>query len=333
MTFGDMTPGQKVLWWLLLAFGVLLAIVAGAALWAYRELDANIRTDHAAAEDLDEHADERPRHRAGAEDARNVLVLGQDWGSGTGNARSDTMLLLHLSGDGRRAEVVGLPRDLMVAIPACRDADGEPTEATHGQLNWAFQYGGAACAIRTVERLTDVRVDHHLVVGYEGFTDVVDALGGVEVELAKDEHDPNVGHHLSAGRHRLDGLQALAYVRARVHVGDGSDLHRMTRQQDFLRRLYEEITDDGILANPARLYPVLSAVTSAVTADSGLDSPAELYRLAGDVRGVPDGGLTFHTVPTLPHPYRPDRLMLERPAADELFDALRRDEPLPREGA
>ncbi|WP_326597858.1 LCP family protein [Streptomyces sp. NBC_01803] len=324
-----MTRGQRVWWWLLLAFGVLLAITAGTALWAYQRLDGNIATDRAAAEALDEHAGERP---AAVGEARDILLIGDDWGSGTGNARSDTVLLPHLSGDGERAEAVNVPRDIVVDLPACRTEDGGRSEARTAQFDGAYQYGGAACAIRAFERLTDIRIDHHLVLGFEGFADIIDAVGGVEVELAQDEHDPNVGHHLSAGRHVLDGEQALAYVRARVYVGDDSDLHRIVRQQEFLGLLHDELTDGGTLANPARLYPVLEAVTSAITGDSGLDSLDELRRLVQDVQdvqAVPDGGLTFRTVPTLPHPTQDDRLTLDPSAAGRLFAALRQDRPLP----
>jgi LCP family protein required for cell wall assembly len=322
-----MTRGQRILWWLLLAFGVLLTLTAGTALWAYQRLEGNIATDHAATKALRRDARERPERSGGG--GRDILVIGHDRGSGTGNARADTVLLLHLSGDGRRADVVHVPRDIVVDIPACETADGERTPARRAQFHWAFQYGGAACAIRTLEGLTGVRVDDHLVLGFEGFAEMVDAAGGVEVELPRAERDPNVGHDLPAGRHLLDGDQALAYVRARVHAGDGSDLNRLKREQEFLGLVYERITETGTLSNPARLYPVLRAVTSALTAGPGLDSPDELTGLIGDLRAVPDGGLTFRTVPTRPHPAEADRLALDDAPAARLFTALRDDRRLP----
>ncbi|MEO3752606.1 LCP family protein [Streptomyces sp. B6B3] len=321
-----MTRGQKVLWWTLLAFGVLLAIAAGTALWAYQRLDDNIRTDHAAAEALDRHAADRPA--AGANDGRNILIIGSDWGSAPGSARSDTVLLLHLSADGERAEMVSMPRDVVVDIPACQAWNGEQHEAARAQFNWAYQFGGAGCTIRAFEGFSDVRIDHHLVLGFEGFVDAVDAVGGIEIVLDEAEHDPNVGHDQPAGRQLLDGEEALAYVRARVYVGDGSDLNRLARQQEFLHLLYEKALNDGLVANPTRLYPLLDAMTSAVTADPGLDSLPQLYGLAEDVREVPEGGLSFHTVPTVPHPSQDSRLLLDQPAADRLFDALRADQPL-----
>ncbi|WP_159029827.1 LCP family protein [Streptomyces marincola] len=323
----QMTRNQKWLWWSLLAFGILLAITAGTALWAYQRLNGNIRTDHTAAEALARDSAGRPaEERAGA---RNILVIGHDEGSGTGNARSDTVLLLHLAADGSRVDAVHVPRDIVVDIPACAEPGGGRSRPGPGQFNWAFQYGGAACTIRTFEQLSGVRVDHHLTVGFEGFAEVVDAVGGVEVELAEAERDPNVGHDLPAGRHVLDGEQALAYARARVHVGDGSDLNRLLRQQHLLGLLHERITEDGAVGNPARLYPLLTAATSAITADAGLDSLNELHGLVRDVRAVPDDAVTFRTVPTLPHPAQADRLALDTRAADRLFAALRRDERLP----
>jgi LCP family protein required for cell wall assembly len=322
-----MTRGQKVLWWVLLAFGVLLAITAGVALYAYQKLDDNIRTDHAAADALDRHAAERPA-AGGDGTARNIMVIGSDRGSTPDSARSDTVLLLHLSGDGERAEVVSVPRDIVVDIPACRGWNGERQAAERAQFNWAYHFGGAACTIRAFERFAGVRVDHHLVVGFEGFAEAVDALGGVEVVLPEAEHDPNVGHHQPAGRQMLDGEEALAYVRARVYVGDGSDLNRLARQQEFLRLLYDKAVEESVVTSPARLFPVLDALTSAVTADPGLDSLGRLYELVRDVRAVPEDGLSFHTVPTRPHPDRPNRLLLDQPAADRLFAALREDRPV-----
>ncbi|GAB3108868.1 LCP family protein [Streptomyces calidiresistens] len=301
-----------------------LALALGAGWWLYRSLDDNITTDHAAAEALEAASSDRPP--AGA--ARTVLVIGSDREGGHPNERSDTVVLLRLAAEGDRADVVHVPRDLIVDIPRCAGPDGGgSTPPSRAQFNWAFQFGGAACTIRTLEELTGVRIDHHMVVDFSGFVRFVDAVGGVEVEVTEDESDWHVGHELTAGRHLLDGREALAYVRARQLVGDGSDLNRIARQQEFFGLLYARARSDSTLINPARLYPVLEAATSSLTTDAGLDSPAELYALARRLREVPRDGLVFRTVPVLPHPELPNRLALDGPAAEALFAELRDSAP------
>ncbi|GAA3488585.1 LCP family protein [Streptomyces cremeus] len=305
----------------------LLLGLAGVAGWlAYRKIDGNIRTDEATAAALAEHGVDRPARHPGR--ARNILLLGSDWREEAGSGRSDTVMLLHLAADRRRAEVLSVPRDLRVDVPSCPRADGSHSRAQNAQFNWAFQFGGAACTIRTLEKLTGIRIDHHLIVDFQGFTRIVDAVGGVEVDLEKPEHDPNVGLDLDAGRHLLKGRTALSYVRARKYVGDGSDLNRISRQQDFVNRLVAKIRGNGTLSNPARLYPVLDAATAALTADSGLDSLGELYEVADSLRALPPGALTFTT---FPHHQAQDhwyRLDLEQPEARRVFEAVRKDQPV-----
>lgn len=306
---------------------LLLGVTAVAGWLAYRKIDGNIRTDEATAAALAEHHAERPDRHPGQ--AQNILLLGSDYRKeADAGRRSDTVMLLHLAADRKRAEVLSVPRDLRVDMPSCLRPDGEYSLAQNAQFNWAFQFGGAACTIRTLERLTGIRVDHHLTVDFKGFTKIIDAVGGVEVDLKKPEHDPNVRLDLSAGRHLLKGETALSYVRARQYVGDGSDLNRISRQQDFVNRLATKIRTDGTLANPARLYPVLDAATASLTADSGLDSLSELYEVVSSLRSLPPGALTFTT---LPHHQAPDhwyRLDLEQPEARRVFDAVKKDKPV-----
>ncbi|MFG2824435.1 LCP family protein [Kitasatospora sp. NPDC048365] len=317
---------RRVLRFLALAAVLLLATASALGWWTYRHLDRNIRTDRATEEALAAQAGERPR-ASGA--AQNILIMGSDFRPELGSARSDTVLVLHLSADGRSARVVSVPRDLMVSIPSCPTAGGGTSRAQFAQFNWAFDLGGPACTIRTFERLTDIRVDHYLVVGFEGFARIINAVGGVEVDLPTAERDPNVGLDLSAGHHLLQGADALAYVRAREYVGDGSDTNRMTRQQHFLGLLSTKLRSSGVLFNPARLYPVLDAATSSITADSDLASLGKLYDLVERLRAVPEGGLEFGTVPRQPYPQDPDRDVLAQPAASELFTALREDRASP----
>ncbi|MFI5803589.1 LCP family protein [Streptomyces sp. NPDC051561] len=318
----------RPLWKLVCAgLALMVGLVAVTGWLAYRKIDGNIRTDEATAAALAEHGAARPARHPGQ--ALNILLLGSDWRQAAGSERSDTVMLLHLAADRKRAEVLSVPRDLRVDMPSCLRSDGEYSLAQNAQFNWAFQFGGAACTIRTLEKLTGIRIDHHLTVDFKGFTKIVNAVGGVEVDVKRPEHDPNVGLDLNAGKHLLQGEQALGYVRARKYVGDGSDLNRIERQQDFVNRLAEKIRSNGTLANPARLYPVLDAATSALTADAGLDSLSELYGLADDLRGLPPGALTFTTLPNQEsdHWYRLD---LEQPEARRVFEAVKKDQPVAR---
>lgn len=302
--------------------GCLLLLGGGAtiaAIWAYEHLNGNIRTDRATQKALTEHESDRPKAVGGAE---NILLMGSDYRPELGSARSDTVMLVHIAGDGQRARVVSVPRDLMVWIPDCGTEPGEDT-AQFAQFNWSFQQGGAACTIRTFEKLTGVRVDHHLVLGFDGFTKLVDAVGGVQVDLPTAERDPNVGLDLPAGRRVLDGTNALAYVRAREYVGDGSDTNRIKRQQEFLKDLSAEIRSSEVLFNPVRLYSVLDAATGSLTADPGLASLKSLYALVERLRDIPAGQVEFRTVPRRPYAADPNRDELEQPAAGALFAALR----------
>jgi LCP family protein required for cell wall assembly len=223
---------------------------------------------------------------------------------------------------------VSLPRDLLVGIPSCRTAQGTRSRPQYAQFNSAFALGGAACTIRTVERLTGVRIDHHMVVDFHGFKSMVDAVGGVTVCLPASIDDADAQLRLKAGKQTLNGEQALGYVRARKTLGNGSDTERMDRQQQFLGALFNKVQSNGVLLNPARLYPVLDAATSSLTTDPGLDSLKDLFDLARSLRGVPTDRVQFLTVPRRSYPYDPNRDVLAQPAASRLFERLRKDAPV-----
>ncbi|WSK73648.1 LCP family protein [Streptomyces sp. NBC_01276] len=326
---------RRLLRWI--GLGAVLLVLAGAATgwWLYAKLDGNITADTSAEAELRRYERERPGHST--EGARNILLIGSDSRSGRENAgygqdggtqRSDTTILLHLSADGASVTAVSIPRDLMTDVPSCRAADGTRTAERFAQFNWAFQWGGAACTIRTVERLTGVRIDHHMVLDFGGFKQMVDAVGGVEVCLRQPVNDAEAHLRLPAGRHLLQGEQALGFVRARYGLGNGSDTERMERQQQFLGSLVKKVQSNGVLLNPARLYPLLDAATSALTTDPGLASLRGLYELVRSVRDIPSDQIGFLTVPRRPYPANPNRDELLEPEAGRLFQWLRLDRPV-----
>jgi LCP family protein required for cell wall assembly len=234
----------------------------------------------------------------------NILLMGTDTrtgqGTGYGNAadtasgtgHSDTTILIHISGDRQHVLAVSIPRDSWVSRPECTGS-GMVT----GRINAAFAQGGAGCAIKAVEHLTGVFIDHYVVVDFVGFKAVVDALGGVEVCLTTAVNDPKSHLDLSAGKHLLTGDQALAFARVRHGIGDGSDIGRIGRQQDFLSSIVRAATSKGLLLDPAKLYAVLSAVSSSLTTDPELGKFDYEQQLAESLASVPTSNIAFITVP------------------------------------
>ncbi|GGR25541.1 LCP family protein [Streptomyces netropsis] len=326
-------PRRRRRWLRWAALGVTVLVLTAAGIgWAlYQRLDSNITTDTDTANELARWEKERPV--ALVHGAQNILIIGSDtrgagngaYGTDSGTQRSDTTILLHLAADRRSATAVSLPRDLMSTIPSCRQPDGSRTNERFAQFNWAYELAGAACTIRTVENITRIRVDHHVIVDFNGFKRLVDAIDGVEVCLKQPVDDHEAKLRLPAGRQVLRGEAALGYVRARYSLGNGSDTERMGRQQEFLGSLFREMQSSGVLLNPARLYPVLDAATSSLTTDAGLDTLRKLYDLVRTVRDIPSEQVQFLTVPRRPYVYNSARDELVQPDADQLFEQLRND--------
>ncbi|WP_442812443.1 LCP family protein [Streptomyces sp. NBC_01210] len=332
------TANHKRHWlrWTALGTSVVVLAAAGVGWWFYRKLDANITTDSTAAAELESYEKERPASLA--HNAQNILLLGSDTRSGEGNSkygrddggsqRSDTTILLHIAAARQSATAMSIPRDLMVTIPSCHKPDGTRTKEQFSQFNWAFEFGGTACTIRTVERFTGIRIDHHMVVDFSGFKDMVNAVHGVEVCLKDPIDDADAHLRLRAGKQLLNGEQALGFVRARKSIGNGSDTERMDRQQQFLGALVKKVQSNGVLLNPIRLYPVLDAATKSLTTDPGLDSLKDLYDLTRSIRDIPTEKVQFLTVPRQPYSADPNRDELIESEAAQLFKRLREDTPV-----
>lgn len=202
---------------------------------------------------------------------------------GSGSGRSDVLMLVRLSPDRKSVVLVSIPRDTWVDIPG------------HGKakINAALAFGGPSLAIRTVEQLTHIRIDHFAAIDFAGFRAMTDALGGVNVRLAETTSTDGVTFH--AGLDHLNGTQALTYVRQRHGLPRG-DLDRVQRQQEVLRAIMQQTISGGTLTNPLKLYHVLSAVTKSVSVDDTL-SNGDLRSLALSLRNLRGSGATFMTAP------------------------------------
>jgi LCP family protein required for cell wall assembly len=326
---------RRVLTWVGGVLAFVLVAASATGWFIYRHLTGNIHADRTTERLLGPQS-ARPTVPPVSYNAENILIIGSDnrdgansgYGDTGSGSRSDTTILLHLSADRKHVTAVSIPRDAMVRIPTCQKPDGSQSPAMLAQFNWAYSFGGTACTIRTVENLTQVRIDHFIVVDFNGFKKMVDAIGGVDVCLSQPVDDKDAKLVLPAGRQHIDGTQALGFVRVRETLGDGSDTERMARQQQFLSSLVQKSESDGVLFNPLKLYPMLEAATSSLTVDPGLDSLSKLYDLVSSLKHTPSDQVDFLTAPIEPYPADPNRDQFTQPQANQLFDEIRDDQPV-----
>ncbi|MEZ7898098.1 MAG: LCP family protein [Flaviflexus sp.] len=337
--------GREYPWVVPLLCGLLAIILflASAVYFAYTRLDGNIQY-----QDIDiyldrEKDDEIEPFRPG-EDI-NILIMGSDSragdsdidGAGANNEvvgmRSDTTMLAHISADRSRAEIVSIPRDTLVDIPSCRLPDGTWTQSqSSAMFNSAFSIGGqtddigaaAACTIRTVEQLTGLYIDGFVVVDFASFRQFVDALGGVEMCFDEDLSDAVTALNLEQGCQTLDGETALAFARARKGIGDGSDIGRMTRQQDLVLAIVEEAVNRNLMTNIPSLYRLVDAVSQSIVTDGDLGNMDVLASLANSIRNIGTEDMFLMTMPWEPAGAR----VLPADNAEVVWEALRDDVPL-----
>jgi LCP family protein required for cell wall assembly len=266
-------------------------------------------------------------------DSREGLAAGEGvQGRGAGyvsGQRADTIILAHLFADSEQAQLVSIPRDSFVDIPAFTDrATGAVIPAHQGKVNSSFFDGGPALLVATIEQLTDLRVDHYLQVDFEGFTAMVDRLGGVEVCLSEPAQEPDSGIDLPAGRQTVAGEQALAFVRQRKGLPQG-DLDRIRRQQQFMAAIIRKTLSAGTLLNPLKLNGFLDAATESLQVDDELEI-GDLRDLALRMRNASAGEVSFSTIPVADLAARRGEesvVLVDEVAAAALFDRLRRDIP------
>ncbi len=273
--------------------------------------------------------------------SENILVLGSDSRSGSnkklgggtddGSARSDTAMIVHVYEGHKKAGVVSIPRDTLVDRPACTDARGVTHDAANGVMfNSAYTTGGAACAVKTVESITNLRMDHYLEVDFSGFEKLIDELGGVRVTTTKAISDKDSHLDLAAGTHTLNGQQALGLVRTRHGVGDGSDLGRIQLQQAFIKALVNQVGSIGLFTSPTKLYDLANTATKAVTTDSDLGSVNSLMSFANGLKGISSSNMTMVTMPVQYDPANPNRVIIAETKAAQVWTALKTDQPIPK---
>ncbi len=253
-------------------------------------------------------------------DSRADLTEEQKKDLATGDAagtRTDTIMLIHTGGNG--TSLVSLPRDSYVPIPG------------HGRnkLNAAFSLGGAKLLTRTVEEATGLRINHFAQIGFGGFAGMVDSVGGVNICVDKAINDPKAGLNLQAGCQKLNGAQALGYVRTRATAN--ADLDRVQRQRQFLAALVSQSTKPLVLINPFRSIPLGSNAVDSLTVDNGTHIWS-VARLGLAMRSLSGSSGVTATVPiasTGPVSGVGDVVNWDRANALRLFEALDKDDKVP----
>jgi LCP family protein required for cell wall assembly len=259
------------------------------------------------------------------EQIRKLRVGGVDVAAG---GRSDTMLMVHISKNRDAAYIVSLPRDTLVTIPAHISTDGKTQiPARAGKLNAAYSYGGAPLLIETIEGMTNLKVDHYVEVSFAGFVGVVDALGGIEVCSKVDIDDPKSHLVMSAGRHVLDGIEALKFVRTRDFDGRG-DIGRMERQQQFVSAIIRKASSSGTLLNPIKLANFYQATIASVKMDEGVNKN-DLLTLGKQMRNLSSGNVRTLTVPlsdpNARHPTVGSVVIWDEVLAPDLWNRIKND--------
>ncbi|MEV7725900.1 LCP family protein [Streptomyces sp. NPDC087917] len=314
------------------AAGVVL--LGGGGLGAfYFKLNGNLKTvdiDQALGKDRPANVDNG---------SMDILVLGSDSRDGAngaygqddgGSARSDTAMIVHLYEGHKRASVVSIPRDTMLPRPACATDNGK-TDAgsTKAQFNEAFTTGGAVCAVKTVEKMSGIRMDHYLEVDFTGFKKIIDNLGGVQLTTTKAIKDDYSHLDLAPGDHKLNGEQALGLVRTRKSVGDGSDLGRIQLQQAFIKALIKQVKGVGLFDNPKKLYNLADSATKALTTDKALGDVKSLMGFAQGLEGITAENMQMITLPVAGDPRDANRVVPLTKESAMVWEALRADQSIP----
>jgi LCP family protein required for cell wall assembly len=325
----DKPPPLQRRWllWSLAIVTLILVALAATGYGVYAKLTGNVRHIEVTREEL---GDARPAKAPTA--SLNILVVGSDqrdakYGDYAGE-RTDTIMLVHLSLERNDAAVISFPRDSLVQLPACRSRGSLPGQQKHlGMINSSLNFGGIGCTWKTIETLTGIHIDHFVKIDFTGFMGMVDAIGGVDLCIPEPIRDKYVQLNLPAGWQTLQGEQALGYVRARHSLGDGSDIGRIQRQQDFIAAMAKKAMSGETLSDPTRLFGFLDAATKSVTTDPGL-APSVMIDLALAARGLSSDKLYFVTTPWRYSNAYPGRVEWRERPAKKLFRLIAADQPL-----
>jgi LCP family protein required for cell wall assembly len=319
--------------WVMTSLIVVLVLIAGAAggywYWINHEL-SNVKRVQVSTIQHNVHPINQPHEKdralnillLGADNAHDTLSVSQDLKDGKWTKfvhRSDTLMIAHIPADRKSVQLVSIPRDTWVKIDHYPYADG------HGKINAAFAFGGPSLAVKTVQDLTGIQIDHMAVIDWTGFKDLTSAVNGVRVYIPHTFYDDSQRITWTKGWHTLKGQEALAYVRTRHGLANG-DFDRIKRQQNFMRATMSKVLSQD--HNPVAVIKIVRVITRYLTIDSGW-SNGDIINLALSLRNLKDKDVQFLTAPLGSYGVSSDGQSIVRLApvqSRQLFRDVKRDE-------
>ncbi|MDQ0601259.1 LCP family protein required for cell wall assembly [Streptomyces canus] len=334
---------RRALRWSAIVLSVVILGTAGAGYLYYRHLNGNIKKDDLNLGNAKDRAAKTEANAAG-QTPLNILLIGSDARNSKENQklggakdtyntapRADVQMLLHVSADRSNMSVVSMPRDTLVDIPECTDPDTDKTYSalTSEMTNDSLGRGGPGCTVATWEKLTDIHIDHFIMVDFAGVVSMADAIGGVPVCV-----DANIRSHTSSGKGSglelekgttyIKGEQALQWLRTRYGFEDNTDIARAKAQHQYMNAMVRELRENATLSSPNKLRKLAETATEALTVDDGLGSVTKLYDLSNELRQVPSKRITMTT---MPWQYASDgnRVVPKPEEAEKVFRLVRED--------
>jgi LCP family protein required for cell wall assembly len=278
------------------------------------------------------------------DEAFNILIIGTDKRTGEGNegygdagsvGHADTNILLHVAKDRTNATALSIPRDLIVDIPDCETKQEDGTETVvAGQDGVRFNKSlgekgrDAGCTMRTVEAATGIKPDHFVMADFNAVKTLTTAVDGVEVCVEKAVDDEKSKLVLPAGKSKVEGEQALAFVRTRHAFGNAGDLDRIKVQQQFLGSLMRKMTSGDTLTSPTKLLKLAEAATNALTVDKAIGKVGTLKDIALELKKVPTKNISFMTIPVVDNPAETvvkATVIVNQAKGPAIFDAIKND--------
>lgn len=329
------SKAKKVLLWTGGTMAFVL-IATSAAAYAYlKHLEGNVSTTDVGS---------AGKRGFSKDEAFNILIIGTDKRTGKGNegygdkgsvGHADTNILLHVAKDRSNATALSIPRDLIVDVPDCqtKQEDGS-TKVIAGTSGVRFNTSlgqddrDPGCTMRTVKEVTGIEPDHFMMVDFNAVKTLTTAVGGVDVCLAHAVNDKESHLKLPAGESKVEGEQALAFVRTRHSWGNAGDLDRIKVQQQFMASLMRKMSSSDTLTSPTKLVSLAEAATKALTVDTGIGSVGTLKDVALELKKVPPKNITFLTVPVVDNPADGvvhKTVIVDPNTAPAVFDAIKND--------